>query len=353
MEQLPARIEGKSHGGRRPGAGRLRVAPDGEKGRHVTPAQSKKRKVAADKARTAEDYDDYKSADSVFWDYLRPPMGWKSPFSRSEQRFLRGALLDVVKVHADAHAAIGSSQINGILDLLHDKGFDGASTTGQFRHVIYGTRLHGRKERAALPSRNSLGSSLFLATGTWEKVQGGRQALHLITEGGQRLADELRTFNEVHHVWVADPGFPKAAHEVEVLQTPPKSPWQGGHQDTRFNTLVHFDYLDDSELSEEPTSFSTFVADPATFSYRRKTYDDKSLRYIQMPRPPRLSQDGSLRWGLVNHGAWPHHGPGNASEDTRVVLMYVFALDEAASRHTTSETVYSTKFLGNSSVVYM
>ena len=84
MEQLPARIEGKSHGGRRPGAGRLRVAPDGEKGRHVTPAQSKKRKVAAENVRTAEDYDDYKSADSVFWDYLRPPMGWKSPFSRSE-----------------------------------------------------------------------------------------------------------------------------------------------------------------------------------------------------------------------------------------------------------------------------
>ena len=349
----PASTKGKNHGGKRPGAGRPRVAPDGEKGSHVTAQQSKKRKVAADRARGEVDYKDYKLADSAFWEYLRPPMGWKSPFSKSEQRFLRDTLLDVVKVHADAHNAIGSAPINGILDMLKDKGFDGASTTGQSRHVINGTSLQGRKEGAALPSRNSLGSSLFLATGTWEKVQRGRQALHLITERGQRLADEIRTFNEVHHVWVADPGFPKAAHEVEVLQTPPKSPWQGGHQDTRFNTLVHFDYLDDSELSEEPTSFSTFVADPATFRYREKTYDDKSLRYIQMPRPPRLSQDGSLRWGLVNHGAWPHHGPGNASEDTRVVLMYVFALDEAASRHTTSETVYSTKFLGNSSVVYM
>jgi hypothetical protein len=43
----------------------------------------------------------------------------------------------------------------------------------------------------------------------------------------------------------------------------------------------------------------------------------------------------------MNHVAWPHYGPGNMnSKANRYGAFFAFALDDMASRHTTSERVY-------------
>lgn len=347
-----------THGGSRRGAGRPRVAPSGRTGPDVTPTDSKKRKYEEGRRREAEEEDDYRKADADFWTYLKQPTAVRSCLSRDEQRRLRGVITKVLKVHDKDHAlaaaardkggVAGKPPCNGILDF--PEGASSASTTGQRRYIINGSRLQGYKERAALPGDDSLGSSLFLAPATWGKVPGGTDALNLLTTRAGAFAKTLREFNDVHKVWVADPGYPKEVHELEVLLTPRKSPFQGPHQDTRFNILVVFDYVDDSLRVLEPATFSTFVADPARFEFRRAEYDD--VKYIQIPRPRSLSTDGSVRWALANHAAWPHHGPGNTSTRARHVIMYTFALDEAASRHTTGESVYPSTLLASSSVVF-
>ena len=196
--------------------------------------------------------------------------------------------------------------------------------------------------------------SLFVERGLLETTPNGHDAVTIIEEGGLKILEEVQALGKMN-LWRCDPGYPRAVHEEEVLVACAGTHMQPGHQDARFNQIIVFCYVSDCLQEATPSTFTTFVATKASLD---PTHTG-TMEYEQLPRP---STDDGRRWCLGNHVAWPHHGPGNplpadrkragVNDRERMVVMYAFALDAAAERHTTGEAVYHDINIHKTSVVY-
>jgi hypothetical protein len=157
----------------------------------------------------------------------------------------------------------------------------------------------------------------------------------------KQFLEDLQAIGGVLATWLRDDanikgkqlGYPKRMHELQVLRginTEPQDP----HQDTRLNFMACLIELNavvnDLNGIARQSKTTTWVADPKSTSLEFACTDE--LKYIQL--------DVKEASGLRFHGAWPHYGPGNASSDARLVLLFTFAMDEVAERHSTDEHVY-------------
>ena len=137
-------------------------------------------------------------------------------------------------------------------------------------------------------------------------------------------------------------GYPKVA-EVEFVVNEPGAKPQPKHQDTRFNIVTLITGLGRGKPTWVATQSS--MLDPSGRIKER----------LGVPKYEVLKPAASDRhYSLLNHGAWPHGGPGNqGSKETRRVIYMSFVLDGAAELvNNTSAVVYSDEWLDNDNVIY-
>ena len=290
-------------------------------------------------ARTRLYTDDIRDVDKNWRAWVKPPLAVPSPFAKADEELMYGVLRTIFR----------DKKAKKKLSFVRDRGED---TSGQVRFFVKPTKLQGRKERVALGGLGTVAGDLTVAPGSWDATVASRRTLDLITQGGLILLHVVQDMCKVSGYWMHEPGYPRHVHETEVIMTPGGSKVQFPHQDARFNLLVVFNYISDWLQVGQPKTFTTWVGTKKTV--HAQSAPVPPLEYEQMPRPelPELA-----RWALANHAAWPHYGPGNTADgrrnnSERIIVMYVFALDEKAERHLTSENVYKAEDLRKTSVVY-
>jgi hypothetical protein len=198
-------------------------------------------------------------------------------------------------------------------------------STGQRRRVLFPSvkqrtseQLHGTAKKGNL-------DKLFIDK-TFVK---SRPGFERFTEDVVKLSKicETAVRNKVMKEGLSlEPGYPML-HETECMMTPIGAEKQDAHADTRFNIVSAF-----INLCICPGN-STWSATKESFTSSKSGQHMNTLNYVQVP----LAEDKVEVY--INHSAWPHHGPGNKSDQVRYVLFFAFALDERAMRHTTSEEV--------------
>jgi hypothetical protein len=169
----------------------------------------------------------------------------------------------------------------------------------------------------------------------------------LIKDLGVQLAKDIR---DDHPTLMPDltvaPGYPLGPAEMEFMCIPIGAQAQSRHQTTRRNILTAF-----LNLGPHPsTSHTTDNSLHSTYVATHVDINDGAnlLQYHQIQIP--LDDSGYPKKILLNHGTWPHGGPGNRKPNLGVkphyILFFSFPLDEEAASHVTAETVYPVEYVG-------
>ena len=312
----------KKSGGERMGYGRHRIGEGGEKGKHITEDSSTRRKRKRDQVTHAFDAASAREA-STYIETTFLPFVLEIP-----ERILTDT--DILYLRDFIHTGFQPEHTNEgdendlICDVRRSETFPNGATTGQRRRVIFSSDSVMRREGISKNRRNDAGSKL-LADSVHVAHPRARGILNNLVGF---LTDTLREHDVVNKH--ADKGYPKTMSETEGMMTPPKSPRQSAHGDSQFrlaNVLLTLPKM--KAKCTRGKAKSTWVARAGT----DLTSPEAKMEFHQFELP-------SARHVLVNHAAWPHYGPGNATGHARYVLFFVFPLTEAASRHSTSESVH-------------
>jgi hypothetical protein len=234
---------------------------------------------------------------------------------------------------------------SGICDVRTDQDKTGQATegTGQDRRVLFPTPAQYKAERVAQKAGNS---NIMLEATFWLSRLAHKQTIlafgvHLATS----VREQWRMF--MPGLSVA-PGYPEGPLEMEFMHTPVGAPAQHRHQDTRHNVLTAFVTLGRHQsTSGDPTKSTLHSTYTATDIDRTDSNGvTKDLSYNQAHL--NLNVEGYPVDVLLNHGTWPHGGPGNRQPNLgqrpRYILFYAFALDEIATKATTT-TVYPSEYV--------
>lgn len=203
---------------------------------------------------------------------------------------------------------------------------DGTST-GQKRRVLFPTKKQRDSEQLKGQFKKKDLDRVFIME-QWVKLQKSlnlvklKETLELVVSICKdavmvKLAKEGKEVKD---------GYPRL-HETEFMMTPRETRPQDPHADTRFNIVSAF-----IRLNEGPGK-STWTATKETFNQAEVGTALNKLTYEQFPLSDKKVEV------FINHATWPHYGPGNKGKKVRYVLFLAFAVDEAATRHTTAEEV--------------
>jgi hypothetical protein len=251
----------------------------------------------------------------------------------SEQGVDIGVLLAACKcAFENLHCGAGAID-HGLIQDFHDP-IAGNCGSGQMRRVVNPSPQLARREfgkklvKGDRPTANALWiQSSFLDTWLKTSVSASLKAIE------QVAITEIKSRYCALSMCIVE-GFPRLM-ELEFLYTPPGTPPQLAHADTRLNVITVICSLTATE-GQTHVGKSTFYAQNFKEVFDAGDGDDmRKYTYEQFSLPKGVPSM------TISHGAWPHHGPGNKSRTRkRYALFMSFAMDDAATFFSTSEKVH-------------
>jgi hypothetical protein len=325
MTHAPAKAA--RHGGKRVGAGRPTTHATAELARQANIAASS---AVRKKRRDIENCTHPDRGDSGYMAYLVKPIVVDIARPCNEKGVNIRVLLDACKcAFANHHCHTDADEGGYIQDyytpeLRH-------TTTGQMRRVVNPSPQLARREFGNKHGR-------FVTNKLWIKSS------FLDTKLKSSVSVSLKAIEEVAIMEIKsryrtlgiplDQGYPRLL-EQELLFTPPDTPPQLAHADTRLNVVTVICSLTATE-GRRHVGKSTFYAQNFQAVFDENRWDDmRKYTYTQFSLPSGVPSM------TISHAAWPHHGPGNQSKTRgRYTLFMSFAMDEAATYFSTSEKVH-------------